>query len=129
MLAGTVGAAEVLGTELKLGGLIVEVVEPVVVRWNVGRKFACDGIGMEGESTAGEEGAPSNGDGDAGTFIVSFDRAGNGYSRSSGAGVALGEATGVTSSLLALLSCLEGDAGLLKLLEGLANGLTGRSDV
>ena len=41
----------------------------------------------------------------------------------------LGDAGGVSSLLLALLVCLDGEAGMLKLLLGRAKGLVGRSEV
>ena len=79
---------------------------------------------IDGDSEA----APSNGDG-AGDAT----RCSSTSSSSSGAGVTLAARgdgrVGVSSYLLALLACLEGDAGILKLLLGLANGLAGLSDV
>lgn len=71
--------------------------------------------------------APSNREGEFGGRIV-------GVSGSSGAGDMLGNRIGEDGRglradplLLELLGCREGDAGMLKLLEGRANGLAGRS--
>ena len=83
------------GAGLKTGGFIVEVVEEaVVVRWNVGRSVACEGRVVVGESAAG----PSKGDGEGDGLVGMLRRSSTG---SSGAGVALGEAGGVSSYLLA----------------------------
>lgn len=145
------GGAAVVGglvAVLKTGCFIVEVVEEdVIVRWAVGRRFACDGRETIGDSGAGYEGAlskgdgegrglaviegeegaaPSNGDGEGSGLAVTDGDGGTSFS-TSGAGVTRGEAGGVSSLLLAALTCLDGDAGILKLLLGLANGLVARS--
>lgn len=106
--------------EVKVGALIVEVVlEARSLLCAVERRVDWFGIWKDGESGVG----PSKREGDGGALIVDA---------SSGAGVtlaALGEAGGVSSLLLALLTFLEGEAGMLRLLLGLANGLDGLSEV
>ena len=82
-----------LGPGLKVGGLIVEVVEAVVLRCAAGRSSDCDGIGAEGESRAG----PSNGDGAGDGRAVLLRKP---SSSSSSAGVALADAGGVSAFLL-----------------------------
>ena len=77
------------GLGLKVGGLIVDVVEVGVLRCVVGRSRDCEGSGAEGESGAG----PSKGDGLAVRLRISA-------SSSSNAGVALADAGGVSSFLL-----------------------------
>ena len=108
------------GADVKTGALMVDVLlEDLSVRCAVGRRFKWLGIWTDGDSGAG----PSNGEGDGMRLLDSS---------SSGAGVtlaALGEADGVSSLVLAWPSCLEGEAGMLKLLLGLASGLDGVSEV
>lgn len=87
MSAGLV--CEPLEAGLKMGGLIVEVVEVGVARWVAGRSIDCEGMGADGESEAG----PSKGEGRAVELLKVS-------SGSSGAGVALEERDGVSSSLL-----------------------------
>ena len=77
------------GLGLKVGCLIVEVVEVGVVLWVAGRSRDCEGIGADGESGVG----PSKGDGLAVRLRISA-------SSSSNAGVALADAGGVSSFLL-----------------------------
>ena len=112
--AGFVGE----GLGLKVGGLIVEVVEVGVLLCVAGRSRDCEGSGAEGESGAG----PSKGDGLAVRLRVSS-------SSSSKAGVALADAGGVSSFLPVELDWREGEAGTLSPLVGLAKGLDGRSAV
>ena len=88
----------------KFGGLIVDVVEEAVtVLCAAGRKFACVGKGKEGELLAGEDGAPSNGDGDGRGLAGDIEGVGGASSSTSGAGVTLGEPGGVSSLLLSLV--------------------------
>ena len=110
------------------GGLTVEDAEvDVVVLVATGRRSAWEGSGAEGESGAGEVVMTSKGLGEAfiglGVGIVSSS------SRALTLPSLLGEAGGVSPSRLALLVCLDGEPGTLKLLPGLANGLVGRSEV
>lgn len=113
----------------KFGGLIVDVVEDVTVLCAVGRRFAWDGMLTDGEAGAGEGegGAPSNGDGDGSRRVVSLDGV-SAASSSSGDAVRRGDAGATSSLLLALLVCLDGEVGMLRLLDGRANGLVGRSE-
>lgn len=61
---------------MKLGALIVDAVDDVVVLGIVGRRLACDANGRTRGSGVGEEG-PSKGEGDAGAgLIVRFDGVG-----------------------------------------------------
>lgn len=110
----------------KFGALIVDVVlEALFDLCGVERRLNWLGGRIDGDSEA----APSNGDGAGDATRCSSTSS----SSSSGAGVTLvarGDGrVGVSSYLLALLACLEGDTGILKLLLGLANGLVGLSDV
>lgn len=86
----------------------------------------------DGDSGAGDgEGgpAPSNGEGEGAARMVSLEGV-RAASSSSGDCVKRGELGGSSSSLLlALLVCRDGDVGMLKLLDGLAKGLVGRSEV
>ena len=54
---------------MNVGGLIVDVVEEVVVRGRVGRRFAWEANGRERGSGVGEEG-PSKGEGDEGAALM-----------------------------------------------------------
>lgn len=108
----------------KVGGLMVEVVEASERRGLAVRRAGC---GMAGKSSAG----PSKGDGEG---AGRFDALCVSYSSRAGVTLAclsvrLGEAGGVASLWLALLVCLDGEAGILRLELGRANGLVGRSDV
>jgi hypothetical protein len=78
--------------EPKSRGFTVETVEDVMVRWAVGRRFACDGTPREGVSAAG----PSNGDGlgaargvkAADVRVVSTSSSGDAVMRGQAAGLA-----------------------------------------
>ena len=119
-----------------MGALMVEAVdEEVTVRWAVGRRLT-----REGGSSMEEVLVPSKGEGEgAGEGDGMFLSCCTGMLLSSctaatlvALGRRLGDCGGVSSSsalvLLALLTCLEGEAGMPRLLPGLAKGLDGRSE-
>lgn len=127
VVRGAIGA----GAGAKEGWRTVEVVEDVIVRCAVGRRFAWLGNDGGGARVAGNSAGPSNcaveGRGLLGVGSSSF-------SSSGGDGVLLRSLAGddgcTISPLLAslaLLACLDGDAGILSPLVGLAKGLDGRS--
>jgi hypothetical protein len=109
-------------------GLMVAVVEDVVVLGAVGRRFAGEGGLKKGESSgvSSDEGrAPSN----VAVSMRSWLLLGPGDKGAEGRTVDVdGDLAANTSSFwLAMLNGREGDAGMLRLLDGLANGLVGRS--
>lgn len=125
-----VGGGAAVG--VKKGWRRVEVVEEVTVRWADGRRLAW--LGKDGgpscfvEDSEGPSSCAVDGNGLLG------DRTGSVFSSTGGEGVLLrcllGDSGGTSSLLLvllALLTCLDGDAGMLRLLVGLAKGLVGRS--
>lgn len=121
-----------LGAGLKMGAaLMVEMVEEVVVRGAVGRRLAWLGRVWRRESRGG----PSKGEGEAkageeGGGLSSASMAVGGLVRRVGDGSGRGDSE-VSSCLLRvleLLTCLDGLAGMLRLLVGLAKGLEGRSE-
>lgn len=119
-----------LGWVVKTGGLIVLAMDEVVVRWATGLKLEGLGGMKKGESSGSasceDECAPSNAGGEIDP--------GAGVSSSSGAGDTEGCLMGESgeglrgrSYWLASLVLREGEAGMLRLLDGLAKGLDGRS--
>lgn len=130
VLTFCVDAAD-LGCDVKTGGLIVIVVDDVTVRWATGLKLAGLGGMKKGESSGSgsceDECAPSSGEGETGATAVNSSLSGAGESVACLVG-GRGDGLSGRSYWLASLALREGEAGMLKLLDGLAKGLEGRSE-